>query len=314
MSAWQRGLRRWQGHYWTIAPSLFSRDRAPAAEAWSTHVDDRGGRIRLTGAWREESSDTALVVVHGLGGSVARPYCVRAAQAAQDRSWSCLRLALRGADRLGEDFYHAGLTDDLAAALACRQLRGFRRIFCLGYSLGGHMVLRWALAPTDERVRAVAAICPPLELAPAADHLDRQRIYCRHILNGLLDMYRPVAARGPVPTPVERLARVRSIREWDSLTVVPRFSFRNVDHYYSSQSVGPHLARLRSPTMIVEAEHDPMIATEVTRRTLDADLLMVGTWWLPRGGHVGYPGDLRRTVQGAPGVEAQVLEWMDQHS
>jgi hypothetical protein len=268
--------------------------------------------VRLSGAWRDEGGDTALVVVHGLGGSIHRPYCHRAAQAAADRGWSCLRLALRGADRRGEDFYHAGLTADLEAALASTELRGMRRLFCLGYSLGGHIVLRWALRPSDERVRAVSAICPPLDLAKGAEYLDRHRIYRRHILGGLKSMYREVAARGPVPTPMRDVAGVDSMRVWDSLTVVPRYGFASVDDYYRSQSVGPELSRLRVDSLVVPARFDPLIPAEVTARWLRGDLPRVHTWWLERGGHVGYPSSLRRFPTGPSGVEAQVLQWMDQ--
>ena len=80
---------------------------------------------------------------------------------------SCLRLNLRGADLEGEDFYHAGLTADLHAALADPALERYERVHLLGYSLGGHVVLRWATESGDARVRSVAAICPPLDLEGA---------------------------------------------------------------------------------------------------------------------------------------------------
>ncbi len=304
-------FRRLEGHYWTIAPSLSLRRSVPVSRNWSTHVASRGATIRITGAWRPEESDTALIVVHGITGSVDRPYCRRAAKAAQRRGWSCLRLALRGADRLGEDFYHAGQTDDLKAAIASAELRGYRRIFGLGYSLGGHIALRYALEAEDERVRAVAAICPPLDLALGVAHLDRQVIYRRHILRGLREIYSGVAQRGPVPTPLSDLEAVDSVREWDARTVVPRYGFRNVEDYYSTQSVGPHLARLHRPALVVAADFDPMIPIDSVQKHAQSSISRLHTWWLRRGGHVGYPGGLRRGSRGPSGVEDQVLEWME---
>ena len=85
------------------------------------------------------------LVVHGLGSEIDAPYVVAAAQAAEARGLSCLRLYLRGADRKGEDFYHAGLTADLHAALASPTLASYDRVFVLGYSLGGHVTLRYAV-------------------------------------------------------------------------------------------------------------------------------------------------------------------------
>ena len=113
------------GHLWTIAPRVRSAlhpVRAAPDEAWSVAVpDDRWGTVRVTGRLREAPGATAVVVVvHGLGGCTESHYIAPAANACADAGLSCLRLNLRGSDRSGEDLYHAGLTADLAAAVARR--------------------------------------------------------------------------------------------------------------------------------------------------------------------------------------------------
>src|SRR5699024_5863954 len=120
---------------------------------------------------------------------------------------SCLRVSLRGCDRSGEDFYHAGLTADLHAALASPELRPYRRLYLLGYSLGGHMALRLATEEADPRLAAAAALCAPLDLARSQQEIDapRRAIYRRYLLENLKRIYAAVAARRPVPYPVERL-------------------------------------------------------------------------------------------------------------
>ena len=86
---------------------------------------------------------------------------IRGAAAAEMAGLSCLRMNLRGSDRMGEDYYHGGLTVDLHAALASSEAQRYRRIYLLGYSLGGHVVLRLATEPADPRLVAVAAVCAP---------------------------------------------------------------------------------------------------------------------------------------------------------
>src|SRR5262245_30035119 len=178
---------------------------APPAEPWSVvAADPQLGSVRLRGLLRERpGSDTCVLVVHGLGGTTATHYCVQAAQAVEAAGFSCLRLALRGADRDGEDFYHAGIAADLEAAVASPALRRYQRLLLIGYSLGGHVALRYALAPNDPRVRAVAAICAPLDLELGARHIDAPAafIYRRHVLSGLNAVYAAVARNRPVPTP-----------------------------------------------------------------------------------------------------------------
>jgi uncharacterized protein len=48
----------------------------------------------------------------------------------------------------------------------------YRRIFLLGYSVGGHVALRAAIECKDPRLCAAAAICPPLDLNAATKAFD----------------------------------------------------------------------------------------------------------------------------------------------
>src|SRR5690349_10408712 len=146
-----------QGHLWTIRPWLLHvlRPRAaPASVPWSAVVDDpRVGPVRLSGLHVARTGARAIVViVHGLGGDVSGHYMIGAAAAADRAGLASLRLNLRGADGSGDDFYNAGLTEDLRAAIASPALAGYPSIYVLGYSLGGHLTLRYATESIDARV------------------------------------------------------------------------------------------------------------------------------------------------------------------
>ncbi|MBC8073371.1 MAG: alpha/beta fold hydrolase [Deltaproteobacteria bacterium] len=301
------------GHVWTIAPDLLDRvwpARAPADMPWSIDVADaRFGVVRIGGRIRVvEGSDTLLVVVHGLGGSSESPYVRRAAIAALAHGWSCLRIDLRGADGRGEDYYHAGLSSDLQAALVEPRCALHRRVLVLGYSLGGHIALRLALDPGDPRVRGVAAVCAPLDLARSAAWIDQRRswLYRSHVLRGLVGNYRAVAARRELPVTLAEVARVRTIREWDRLAVVPRHGFTDVDDYYARASVGPRLRELAVPSAWFGARHDPMVPEPTVSLALAQAGDALHVRWIERGGHVGFPRDAE---QGGT-LEAAVLRWL----
>lgn len=308
------------GHFWTIGPSLrhdYWPRNAPSAEGWSTVLKDtHAGDVTLRGLLRapaDQRSTACVIVVHGLGGGADTFYCVQAAWAAERLGLGCLRLYLRGADRKGDDFYHAGLTADLEAAIASKALERFQRLYILGYSLGGHVSLRYGLAPSDPRVRALAAICPPLDLELSAQAIDRARamVYRRHILSGLKEIYREVAAIKPVPTPLRRVRSARTIREWDSLTVVPRYGFGSVEQYYDQMSVGPRLSQLELPTLLVQSTADPMVPPWSYEQHLSRPMKRLDVRRLAAGGHVGFPASIRmgegNTV--SQGLEDQVMEW-----
>jgi predicted alpha/beta-fold hydrolase len=310
------------GHFWTLAANLRHRvapQPAPPAAPWSQTLEDpQIGPVRLSGALHRVGADGLVVAIHGLGGDITSHYMIRAAAAATAAGLDCLRLALRGADRLGEDFYHAGLTADLEAALASPALAGYRTVHVVGYSLGGHMTLRWALAPSDPRVRSVASVCAPLDLAASEAAIDGPglAVYRGHVLSGLKEIYAAVAARRAVPTPWPTIRRVTTIRAWDRHAVVPRFGFCSVDDYYARTSVAPRLPALAVPALIVSAPADPMIpARTIAPHVRDLPTHVVHAW-TDAGGHVGFP---RRTALGqglpqTPGLEGQILAWLRRHA
>jgi predicted alpha/beta-fold hydrolase len=307
-------------HAWTIAPSIWSDLRpraAPASEAWSTTLEDpAAGTVTLRGALQRTEGPgarTCVIVVHGLGGSIERPYCILAALAAERAGINCLRLGLRGADRAGQDFYHGGLTRDIEAAVASAGLAEFERIFVLGYSLGGHVTLRYATGKQlDPRVRAVAAVCAPLDLSLSARHIDApgSYLYRRHVLAGLNEIYRAVAENKPVPTPLDYALRAQALRTWDSLTIVPRYGFEHVADYYGEMSVGPRLGQLKLPSMLVQSTLDPMVPPWTYEPHLTGSLPKLELRRIRSGGHVAFPPVSFEAGRPKGLLEDSLLAWL----
>jgi pimeloyl-ACP methyl ester carboxylesterase len=214
--------------------------------------------------------------------------------------------------RAGEDFYHAGLSADLQAALASAELRSCRRIYVLGYSLGGHVALRFGTEAGDGRLAAVAAICSPLDLALSQKEIDAPGlwVYRRYLLANLLRLYAAVAARRPVPVPVEVAARARTIRAWDDLVVAPRHGFADAGDYYARASVAPRLPDLRVPALLVNSDCDPMVPARGVRPALERAAPLLTVRWIPGGGHCAFPRRLDAGLGPGAGLEAQVLEWL----
>jgi predicted alpha/beta-fold hydrolase len=296
------------GHLWTIGPRLRHAVRpltCPESRPWETIVEDpQIGPVRLTGRLREvPGAEELLVLVHGLGGSINSHYMPRGAAAAERAGLSCLRLNLRGADRQGTDYYHAGLTADLHAALASPELRPYRRLYVLGYSMGGHVSLRLGTEAADPRLAAVAAVCAPLDLALSQREIDAPVLwlYRRYLLVNLGTLYAGVAARRPVPFPVERLGEIRTFWEWDNRIVAPRFGFAGAADYYARASVAPRLGELRIPALLLNAERDPMVPARSVRPALTGASSRLTVTWLRRGGHVSFPWEE---------IDARAITWL----
>lgn len=306
---------------WTLYPLLkhrISPFRAPEPVAWSTQLEDADvGCVRLTGELREvEGASDVYVVCHGLGGSPDSYYCRRAAAAVASIGASSLCLSLRGSDRLGEDFYNIALRADLEAAVGSPELASYRRVFVIGYSMGGYVTLHYARDP-DPRVRAVAAICTPLDLHAAQRYIDSPRAWpYRHwVLAGLKAIYAAVAARRPVPTDPAVVARVRSIYEWDRVAIAPRYGYDSPEHYYHELSIRPWIGKLAVPALHVAAAKDPVIPRHTIEPFLDGAAEPYELRWVQgRVGHVAFPADLDLGFGALPGLEAQLLAWFARHA
>lgn len=306
------------GHAYTLAPRiLYGRSLVPPqAETWRTRFVEGGRELEITGALSEApSADTLVIILHGCGGAPTSHYAVLAARYFVEHGVSALRLAWRGADFAGEDIYHAAQTADVHAAIADARFAGYRRIWLLGYSLGGHCCLHVAHETRDPRVKAVATVCPVLHLVQtnlAIDHPSRA-MYRRYVLGGLISNYAHVDRRGRAPTPHAQVKRATTFRVYDGLAVVPRYGFASVDDYYTRACASQIVGKLQRPTLVLSARHDPMLPWTIAESMRGAFSSAVTFMWAERGGHAGFPADLDLGEPGPLGLEAQLHAWLERN-
>jgi uncharacterized protein len=301
------------GHWWTITPDLLGRMRPTHLldTPWSVTLGEpEGGEtsigaVRIAGARGGPADADLFVLVHGLGGDADRPYMREAAAALQARGFATLRLSMRGAGNSSADFYHAGLSSDLAAVLADPSLARHPRVWVLGFSLGGHVAAHLALrSPRPPRLAAIIAICSPLDLGRNVELLDRPSgwLYRRFVLINLARTYARVHGH---------VSSFRTIRDWDTRTIVPRYGFESVEQYWRSQSAGPRLRDASVPVLFIATEADPMVPAETLLPHLRRAGAVVDVRWLRRGGHIGFPSDTDLGLPGDRGVFNQILTWCD---
>lgn len=310
-------------HFWTIAPTLAARWSPPAeppAEPFRLELPDPLlGTLTLTGRLHAPAgASTLIVALHGLAGSSASSYLSALAVAATERGFACLRLNLRGADLATPDFYHAGLTADLTTVLGAASLARFHRVALVGFSLGGHVALRWAAEQGregDPRVAAVATVCAPLDLDRGATALDSAgaTLYRGYLLRGLRALADEVERRRPaaLAMPRQERSRLRTLRAWDGAVVAPRWGFASAEDYYARASAGPLLGRIERRTWIIVAEHDPMVPSSTMTEALRGVSSSTEVTRTPRGGHVGMPPALDLGQGGARGLGNQLLSWIE---
>ena len=289
--------RGWTGRGWTgrggAGPELSSEEmRIPLPG---------GGALRARASWQPASSGprTAVVLVHGVGGSNESSYMRRAAIAFYRAGLHTVRLNLRGAGDSMPDapaLHHAGLIEDPQVALeAVARHPAVKDVVLLGFSLGGNVALKLAAAwgaAIPSFVRAVATLSAPLDLVEASRGLETVRTfpYRRYVLRKLVRQGRAFAEQHPERANYDasKLGRLRTIRAYDEEVVAPMHGFCDAHDYYVHASSGPGLADVRVPSLVVHAADDPMVPAASVQRWLRDASAAVRVAWSERGGHVGW--------------------------
>jgi len=219
-----------------------------------------------------------------------------------------LALTLRGSGPRAaptRTLYHAGLTDDVTAALqwlAARSRVG--SIVVVGFSLGGHVSLRLAAQWQDavpERVRALVSVSAPVDLDAVVTHLDRGSSwppYRSYLLRSLLQNVRRLRQRWPemkAVGPIE-LAKIRTLRDYDDCIVAPMHGYAGAGAYYEAVSCGPELSRIRVPTLLLHAEDDPMVPWSTVEPFVREAGVALTVKVTQHGGHVGFFENLGKSM------------------
>ena len=300
----------------TIWPAVFSRRThgpAPAfrRERWTTPDADfidvdflAGGEGRPPAAHPVETP--MLVVFHGLEGSSRSHYCQAFAEVAQERGWACALPHFRGCS--GElnhapRAYHSGDYEEIAWILAQLRARHPGPVIAAGVSLGGNALLRWAAeagSDASSHVKAVAAICSPLDLAAGGHAIGRgfnRQIYTRMFLRTMVPKALRKWEQHPGLFDRDALLAARDLYAFDNVFTAPLHGFRNTEDYWHRASSKPLLSHIRVPALVVNALNDPFVPASSLPRAGEVGPCV--TLWQPRhGGHVGFaqgpwPGHVR---------------------
>jgi predicted alpha/beta-fold hydrolase len=236
------------------------------------------------------------LVVHGLGGDERSTYMIRTTRHLLSQGYSVVRLNLRGAGpsrAVSGGQYHAGRSEDLAAAIAALPVELTRNgLVLIGYSLGGATVLKFmGEGAHGHDVRVAASVSAPIDLAATSRRVmePRNKLYHLRILKTMKD---ETLAPGALLTEAERhvVEQARTVYEFDNNFIARRHGYDSADAYYAHNAALRFLGAIERPTLVVHALNDPWIPTE-SYRTVDWAAYTHVQALLPSGGgHVGFHG------------------------
>jgi len=285
----------------TIASFLLRRRiHLPAAEERLVEVA-AGIRVRCWCYWQAERRPAlTVIVVHGLEGSTESQYMLGVARNGLAAGMNVVLMNQRncgGMNHCAPTLYNSSLSTDVAAV--ARHLLEQDRIskFALaGFSMGGNLVLKlageWGKNGPQE-FRAVAAVCPAMDLAASADalHEPQNRLYEQYFLVQLRRRIREKDKYFPGKFDLSRLRRVSSLREFDDRVTAPYCGFAGADDYYARAAAANVVDRIAVPALIIHAANDPFIRLLPETRAKIAGNPNITYVETEDGGHCAFVGE-----------------------
>ena len=170
-----------------------------------------------------------------------------------------------GTDCMAPVLYHSGLSQDVAAvAQNLIDNDHISRFAIVGYSMGGNLVLKlageWG-SHGPAQFRAVAAVCPAIDLAASSDalHLPSNRLYEQYFLWQVRRRLRAKARHFPGAFDLSRLRGIGSLRQFDDKITAYYCGFKGAVDYYARAAASNVVEQIAVPTLILHAANDPFI-------------------------------------------------------
>ncbi len=286
------------GHVQTIASFLIPRDiHLPPAEERLVEVAS-GIKVRCWCRWQaDKTAALTLIVVHGLEGSSDSQYMKGVARNALAAGMNVVLMNQRncgGMDYFAPTLYNSSLSSDVAAvARHVIENDGISRFALAGFSMGGNLVLKtageWG-ANGPAEFRAVAAVCPAMDLAASADalHEPANLLYEWYFLLQLFRRMRRKAQFFPDHFDVSRLRGIRSLRMFDDRITAHYCGFAGADDYYARAGANLVVDRIAVPALVIHAANDPFVRIQPATRArvmANPNITYVET---PDGGHCAF--------------------------
>lgn len=289
------------GHAQTLAayawPRRYRFNRPPADEERLFEITP-GVKVMAHCRWQtDRQKHPTILIWHGMEGSTSSIYMIATADKAFRAGFNVVRVNYRncgGTEHLTPTLYHGGLSDDLGAVI--RELIDndrLKRIFLLGFSLGGNMVLKLAGEYAENSPPELAAICaisPSVDLQASTDLilLKPNWVYHKRFVRSLKKRIRLKQKLFPELYDLSRLSRIRTIRDFDEEFTSLAHGFANADDYYYRSSSVRVVKNIHLPTLIIHAQDDPFIPFDSLRHREFSEnpyILLIAT---DRGGHVAF--------------------------
>ncbi|MFZ1809518.1 MAG: alpha/beta fold hydrolase [Cyclobacteriaceae bacterium] len=249
-------------HLETIFPALvrkvnvnYIRERIPTPDHDFLDLD-----------WLKQKSSQLVIISHGLEGNTQRAYIKGMAKAFYEKGYDVLTWNYRGcSEEMNRQlrFYHSGATDDLDIVVQhAINKENYSSISLIGFSLGGNLTLKYLGEKgetLDKSIGKCATFSVPLDLHASCLTISKYVIYSHRFIKSLKKKVIDKARLKP-ELDVSGIDKIKTLIEFDNEYTAPLHHFSNAIEYYEKCSSIHFIERIKTPTLIVNAQNDPFLS------------------------------------------------------
>lgn len=252
--------------------------------------------------WRNRPANNSttpiIILFHGLAGSYKSPYVQGLMSESAKAGFASVLMHFRGCsgkENLLPRSYHSGESGDALSWInAVVKRYPNSKIFGVGYSLGGNMLLKLLGELGDKSpLSAAVSVSAPLQLDTCADAMDRgfskfyQRILLKNLNLSLERKFNKHDMRRYVKIEKKDIKNLKTFWDFDGAYTAPVHGFSSALDYYEKCSSKRFLKYIQTPTLIIHSYDDPFMTTKIIpnpSELSDKIILELST----HGGHVGF--------------------------
>jgi len=247
----------------------------------------------------EANANTPIVILfHGLAGSYKSPYIQGTMQELAKNGFASVIMHFRGCSGVENSLprsYHSGESGD-ALQWINHITSSFpnSKIFTIGYSLGGNMMLKLLGELGDKSpITAAISVSAPMQLDVCANKMDKgfskfyQHILLKDLNAALTRKYDKFDMYSHLNIKKAEVKNLKTFWEFDGAYTAPIHGFESAQDYYTKCSSKQFLKDIKTPTLIVHSSDDPFMTTEILPNENEISKYIT-LEVSQHGGHVGF--------------------------
>lgn len=247
--------------------------------------------------WVKQGSQKLLILTHGVEGSSLEYHVIGMAKAFLGQGFDILAWNHRGCSEepnLLARAYHMGSSDDLYTVIQhVSQTTSYASIVLIGFSLGGNVTLKYLGESSDHipsNIQCAVLFSTPCHIYSSISAVSTQKnqIYHHLFMRSLIRKFKQKALRHPNQLSTECLFEISNFTEFDRLLTAPLNGFSSSEEYWQQASSIPYLPRVNIPSLIINAEDDPLLSPVSSPKDIAKNHPHLYLEIPKHGGHCGF--------------------------